>query len=126
MTVEIRKVKEAKFYLSEDLRWLNKQINDERAQGFQAWVDRLDFGVPQNLKDDIAAYQKDMKPYFDGLIALRDKLQAELDGIDTTIAKTVITVTEEVQKYLVKEEVIEEPIIKELVEEEPDDPITKG
>ena len=100
MTVEIRKAKEALFYLQADLKWLNAQINDERAQGFQAWVDKLDFGVPVNLKDDIAAYQKGMAPYFDPLLALRDKLQAEIEGLEKTIADTEITVTDEVKRYV--------------------------
>ena len=115
MTVEIAKVKEAKFYIEADLEWLNRQINDERAQGFQEWADRLDHGVPKNLSADIAAYQAEMKPYFDPLLALRDKLQAELDGIEATISKTEIVVTEEVRRYLREEEPIK-----------PDDPIVKG
>ena len=116
MTVEIAKVKDAKFYIEADLTWLNRQINDERAQGFQAWVDNLNHGVPKNLSADIAAYQNEMKPYFGPLLALRDKLKAELDGIDATIAKTEIVVTDEVRRYLPKDE---EPI-------KPDDPIVKG
>lgn len=117
MTVEIQKVRDAQFYLEADLEWLNRKINDERAQGFRKWVDELNFGVPKNLSVAITNYQAEMKPYFDGLIAIRDKLQAEINGVETTIAKTAITVTAEVSKYLPKEEVIE-PIKEE--------PITKG
>ena len=115
MTVEIAKVREAEFYLKADLEWLNRQINDERAQGFQAWVDKLDFGCPKNLLADVTAYQAQYQGYLDGLKALRDKLQAELDGIEATISGTKVPVTEEVQRYLRKEEV-----------KEPDEPITKG
>ena len=111
---EIARVKEAKFYIEADLKWLNMQLNDERAVDFQQWVDRLDFGVPKNLSKDIETYQAEMKPYFDGLITLRDKLQAELQGIDDTILKTQVEVTEEVKRYLAREEVKEpeEVIIK--------------
>ena len=112
MTVEIRKAKEALFYLQADLKWLNAQINDERAQGFQAWVDKLDFGVPVNLKDEIAAYQKGMAPYFDPLLALRDKLQAEIAGLEKTIADTEITVTDEVRRYVREDPPDEEEPIK--------------
>ena len=114
---EIAKVKEAKFYIEADLKWLNMQINDERAVGFQQWVDRLDFGVPKNLSKDIEAYQKEMKPYFDGLIQLRDKLQSELTGIDDTILKTQVEVTDEVKRYL-REEEVKEPEKEEPEEEE--------
>jgi len=47
-----------------------------------------------------------MKPYFDGLIALRDKLKSELDGIEQAIDTTKIETTEEVKKYLPEEEAI--------------------
>ena len=113
MTVEIRKAKEALFYLQADLKWLNAQINDERAKGFQAWVDKLDFGVPVNLKDEIATYQKNMKPYFDPLLALRDKLQAEIEGLEKTIARTEIEVSDEVKRYVREEEKPEDPIRRE-------------
>jgi len=55
---------------------------------------------------DIEAYQVEMKPYFDGLIALRDKLKSELDGIEQAIDTTKIETTEEVKKYLPEEEAI--------------------
>ena len=113
--IEIAKAKEAKFYLEADLEWLNRQLDDERAKGFQEWVDKLDFGVPKNLAAEVAAYKEQMAPYFDPLLALRDKLQAESVAVDETIARTTIEVSDEVKKY-VREEEPEEPI-------EPEKPI---
>jgi hypothetical protein len=125
LTVEISKVKDARKLIELDLEWLIRQINDERAQGFQAWVDRLNFGVPKNLSKDITAYQAEMKPYFGPLLALRDKLKAELAGIEATISKTAIVVTDEVKRYLPQEEV-KEPVEEEKEEEkDPGGELTK-
>ena len=104
MTVEIRRVKEAKFYIEADLEWLERKLSDQRATDFQKWVDELDFGVPGNLEKEIADYQKEMKPYFDKLIQLRAKLRNELENIQGTIDRTKIETTEEVKRYLPKEE----------------------
>ena len=103
MTVEIRRVKEAKFYIEADLEWLERKLSDQRATDFQKWVDELDFGVPGNLEKEIADYQKEMKPYFDKLIQLRAKLRNELENIQGTIDRTKIETTEEVKRYLQEE-----------------------
>jgi len=100
MIEKISRVKEAKFYIEADLEWLNRKIEDERAKRFQEWVNGLDFGAPGNLKVDIAAYKAAMSPYFAPLLALRDKLQGELENIEITINETGVPTTEEVQKYL--------------------------
>ena len=63
MAVEISRVKEAKFYIEADLEWLNRQINDEKAQGFQEWIDRLDYGVPKILAAEIDAYKDKFQGY---------------------------------------------------------------
>ena len=65
--------------------------------------------MPKNITPAVEDYKASLKPYFDGLIAIRDKLQAEIAAIDTTIAKTQIEVTDEVKKYLPKEEEPKDP-----------------
>ena len=104
MTVEIRKVKEAKFYIEADLEWLERKLSDQRATDFQKWVDELDFGVPGNLEKDIEAYQAEMKPYFAGLVQLREKLRNEINAVQETIDRTEIETSEEVKRYLREEE----------------------
>ena len=108
MTVEIRRVREAKFYIEADLEWLERKLNDQRATDFQKWVDELDFGVPGNLQKDIEEYQAEMKPYFDKLIQLREKLRNEIDAVQATIDRTEIETSEEVKRYLSVEEEEEE------------------
>ena len=102
--VEIKKVKEALFYLKADLEWLNRKLNDQRARDFQAWVDELDYGVPRNIAKDVAEYQKEMKPYFAGLEKIKADLEAEIQAIETAISRAEIEVSERARAYLREEE----------------------
>ena len=114
MPVEIRKVREAQRLIDANLTWITRQLSDPRIQEFKNWASNLDFGAPLKLKADVATFQDEMQACFnamtttfDTLYAIRDRLQQERDGVDETIQVARIEVSEEVRRYLPKEE---EPI----------------
>ena len=104
MTVEIRRVKEAKFYIEADLEWLERQLNDERVKGFGEWMGNLTFGVPKSIAQEVEEYKASILLTLDGLRDIRDRLQAEKDDIENTIDLTRVAVSDEVKRYLPKEE----------------------